>query len=95
MQPLPLFNEQAFLQKDWQKTANQIITMYNQLLSLQVKVVSQGVSKLEFGATSATLTISTKDMDLGSITGSKGSNAALTSLLASTAAHFTVRDSTS
>lgn len=62
---------------------------------MQVVVTNTGASGLLFTDSSAVLTISTKDIDLGNLTGSKGSNAALTSLLTSLKRIFTVTDSTS
>lgn len=62
---------------------------------MQVVVTNTGASNILFTDSGAVLTISTKDIDLGNITGSKGGNAALTSLLTSLKRIFTVTDSTS
>ena len=62
---------------------------------IEVVVTNTGGSQLTFSETNAVLTISTKDIDLGNVTGSKGSNAALTSLMTSLKRVFTVLDTTS
>jgi len=96
MASIPRFTAQTILQPGAVDRANQVVDAVNSLLSLQVKVASAGPSKIQLGSTGqpAVLTISTKDIDLGSITGSKGSNAALASLMAALNSKFTVQDST-
>lgn len=66
----------------------------NRLMALRVVIRASGASSLLIGDNEATLTISTKDIQLGTITGSKAGNAALTSLLAAIARTFTVTDTT-
>lgn len=62
--------------------------------NIQVVVTNTGASQLLFTETNAILTISTKDIDLGAISGSKSSNAALTSLLTAFKRVFTITDQT-
>lgn len=62
---------------------------------IEVVVTNTGASQLTFSETNAILTISTKDIDLGTVTGSKGSNAALSSLMTSLKRIFTITDTTS
>jgi hypothetical protein len=66
----------------------------NKLLAVRVTITQGGTSSLLVGDKEAVLTISTKDINLGSITGSKGSNAALSSLMSALKRVFTVNDST-
>lgn len=75
--------------------ANEVIAQTNKLLELRILVVASGASTLRVGSDVATLTIATKDINLGTITGSKGSNAALTSLLSALKSAFTINDQTS
>ena len=67
----------------------------NKLLTLRVVVAKSGGSSLLIGDEEAVLTISTKDINLGSVTGSKGGNAALSSLMTVLGQTFTISDSTS
>ena len=69
-------------------------TLNNITVRLQVKLVASGGSSLTVGPDNAILTISTRDIHLGTLTGSKASNAALTSLIAALKSVFTVSDST-
>jgi hypothetical protein len=64
-------------------------------LKLVISVQPAGGSSLVIGPENAVLTISTKDIDLGTITGSKGSNAALTSLITALKSTFRMIDGTS
>ena len=72
-----------------------VVRGVNRLLSLRVRVIAGGASSLLVGENEAVLTISTKDIDLGTVTGSKGGNAALSSLMSALSRVFTVRDTTS
>jgi hypothetical protein len=72
----------------------QTVRAVNRLMALRVRVIAGGSSSLLVGDNEAVLTISTKDIDLGTITGSKASNAALASLMSAISRVFTVRDST-
>lgn len=63
--------------------------------NVQVVITNTGASQLSFTDRNAILTISTKDIDLGTISGSKGANAALSSLMTALKRLFTVTDSTS
>lgn len=67
----------------------------NRLMAMRVRIIQGGSSSLLVGDNEAVLTISTKDIDLGTITGSKSSNAALASLMTALKRVFTVSDSTS
>ena len=77
------------------EAARETVRGVNRLLSMRVKVTQSGGSSLLIGERDAVLTISTKDIDLGPITGSKAGNAALSSLMAALRRVFTVADSTS
>jgi hypothetical protein len=67
----------------------------NKLLRVRVVVRTAGTSSLLISDSEAVLTISTKDVDLGTITGSKAGNAALTNLLGALRRVFTLTDTTS
>lgn len=96
MQPIAKFSATSILQPGAVDKANQVIDIVNGLAAMQVKVTNAGVSRLDFGTAGqpAVLTISTRDIVLASVTGSKGSNAALASLMSALSVVFTVRDST-
>lgn len=66
----------------------------NKLIALRVSITTTGASSLLVGDKEAVLTISTKDINLGTITGSKGGNAALASLMSALKRVFTVSDTT-
>ncbi len=66
----------------------------NKLMALRVVIRTSGTSSLLIGDNEATLTISTKDIQLGTISGSRGSNAALASVIDSLARTFTITNST-
>jgi len=93
-QPIPLLvrgDTRTMLEAD---TANEVIRTLNNVVSLRVEIVYSGNSRIEIARENAVLVISTKDIDLGSIDGSKGGNNALTSLISCLKNIFTVRDST-
>lgn len=66
----------------------------NKLLAVRVTITQGGASSLLVGDKDAVLTISTKDINLGAVTGSKGGNAALASLMSALKRVFTVNDTT-
>lgn len=62
--------------------------------NVQVVITNTGASQLAFTEKNAILTISTKDVDLGTVTGSKGSNVALSNLMTALKRIFTITDTT-
>jgi hypothetical protein len=91
IQPLTRGDTRTLLQAD---TANELIGQVNNILNLRVQIVNSGNSRMEISGENAVLVISTRDIDLGVITGSAGGNAALASLLANLANTFRVDDRT-
>lgn len=77
------------------EAVSESIDSINKLLAVRVKVIASGSSSLEIGDSTAILTISTKDIDLGTISGAKGGNAALSSVILALKRVFTLTDSTS
>jgi hypothetical protein len=75
-------------------TANELIRSVNKVLTVQVRIVTSGGSRLEIADENAVLIVSTKDILLGTISGSKGSNAALTSLISALKNTFALNDTT-
>lgn len=75
-------------------TANEVIGALNNVLAMRVRIVKSGNSRLEISDENAVLVISTKDIDLGVIQGSKGGNAAIGSLITALTSTFKVTDQT-
>lgn len=63
--------------------------------NIEVVVTNTGSSGFAFAEKNAILTISTKDIRLGTVTGSKASNAALSSLMTALKTAFSITDTTS
>jgi len=74
--------------------ANTVIGAVNKVLTLEVRIVTSGSSRVEIADENAELVVSTKDIQLGTISGSKGSNTALTSLMTALKSVFSVNDTT-
>lgn len=75
-------------------TANEVVRNLNKVLTVEIRFVNTGGSKMEVSGENAVLFISTKDINLGTLTGSKGSNAALGNLISILSAAFTLNNQT-
>lgn len=76
------------------QVANQLIDLVNALQNIEVEVTTRAQSGIKYGAGIAKLYINPRDIVLGEITGSKGSNAALESLIDQLGRAMTLTDST-
>ena len=74
--------------------ANALIDLVNKLQNCEVTVSTRTRSGFTVSGTTATLNINPRDINLGNVSGSAGSNAALESLLAALGGTFTVDDDT-
>lgn len=92
-EPISKISGSAPFMQTWQDKANEVIDAENKLLRVQIKIVQVGGSRLDIGSDIATLYICTKDIAFA-VTGSRGSNVALKSLITALKGIFNVSDTT-
>lgn len=74
---------------------NEVIDLLNALQNMEVTVSTRTPSGIRVSGTNSILNINPADINLGTITGSRGSNAALESLIGALGEMFTIDDDTS